>query len=74
MGEHEKMMKRIREQARTAADKLKHRHEGREPEVKHPEETPTDVQKDEHGCIIGKELWDQVSGKCVPMPKEFKGI
>ena len=25
---------------------------------------------DEHGCIVGQELWDEEKGECVPIPKE----
>lgn len=25
-------------------------------------------QKDEHGCIIGKEVFDYDIGQCIPMP------
>ena len=32
------------------------------------EEAPPEVQKDEHGCVVGKEIWDEEKGACVPLP------
>lgn len=29
-----------------------------------------ETTKDEHGCIIGKEKWDETEQKCVPLPSE----
>jgi len=29
-------------------------------------------QKDEHGCIIGKEVFDFSIGQCIPMPPTAK--
>ena len=26
--------------------------------------------RDEHGCVIGKEIYDAWTGKCVPLPPE----
>ena len=28
----------------------------------------SETQKDEHGCIIGKEVWNEEQQKCVPIP------
>ena len=28
----------------------------------------SETQKDEHGCIIGKEVWNEKQQKCIPIP------
>ena len=28
----------------------------------------SETQKDEHGCIIGKEVWNEEQQKCIPIP------
>ena len=28
----------------------------------------SEEQKDEHGCIIGKEVWNEEQQKCIPIP------
>ena len=34
----------------------------------------SEEQKDEHGCIIGKEVWNEEQQKCVPIPSASAGI
>jgi len=34
------------------------------------EEKAAEEEKDEHGCIVGKEEWDDKEQKCIPMTKE----
>ena len=34
-----------------------------------PITTPKAPEKDEHGCIIGVEVWDAEKGKCVAITK-----
>ena len=36
------------------------------------EHTVTEPRKDEHGCIIGKEVFDFDIGQCVPTPPTAK--
>lgn len=36
------------------------------------EHTVSEPQRDEHGCIIGKEVYDFDLDKCVPMPPTAK--
>jgi len=36
------------------------------------EHTVTEPQKDEHGCIIGKEVFDYDIGQCIPIPPTAK--
>ena len=36
------------------------------------EHTVTEPQKDEHGCIIGKEAFDYNIGQCIPTPPTAK--
>ena len=33
-----------------------------------------ETEKDEHGCLIGKEVWDEDQGKCVTTGQNSKDI